>query len=125
MFDVSDFAHPTLNAATCRSSAEHGWGWSEALYEHKAFQYWAPKELLAIPQSNYDYATDTYRYLSNSMLVKVDPTQRALSLKGRIDHCPYYDAEPTVVALRRHPPQHLHGRLLYAISDKAITVHRE
>ena len=35
-----------------RSRASRAWGWSEALWEHKAFQYFAPKKLLAVPQSN-------------------------------------------------------------------------
>ena len=32
---------------------EWSWGWSEATFEHKAFQYWGPKNLLAIPLSTY------------------------------------------------------------------------
>ena len=82
----------------CRSKRRTAWGWSEALYDHKAFQYWAPKKLLAIPQSTYAYENANghyyYRYLSQLVLVNVDPTSGALSIKGRIDHSPYYNAEP-------------------------------
>ena len=40
---------------------EEGWGWSEAQYEHKAFQYWAPKGLLAVPMSSYSDFWDEER----------------------------------------------------------------
>ena len=49
MFDVSDFANPTLSSALPVDATQQGWGWSEALYDHHAFQYWAPKNVLAIP----------------------------------------------------------------------------
>ena len=48
-FDVSDPTTPTqndhLDLAPVENPGEGGWswGWSEATYEHKAFQYWAPK----------------------------------------------------------------------------------
>ena len=50
-FDVSDPTTPTqndhLDLAPVENPGEGGWswGWSEATYEHKAFQYWAPKGL--------------------------------------------------------------------------------
>jgi hypothetical protein len=129
MFDVSDFANPTLQSAL-PVEADNSWGWSEALYDHKAFQYWAPKGLLAIPQSTYQQVYDnvngytTYRYLSNLVLVNVDPNG-ALTEKGRIDHTPYYSEDPyawwSYVDIRRSI---FMGDYVYAISDKAITAHR-
>jgi hypothetical protein len=128
LFDVSDFAHPALDAAL-PVEAQNSWGWSEALYDHKAFQYWAPKQLLAIPQSTYAYQSSGgsyyYRYLSQLVLVNVDPASGALSVKGRIDHSPYYDAENNTwwqyIDIRRSI---FMGEFVYAISDKAITAHR-
>ncbi|HEX5060759.1 MAG TPA: beta-propeller domain-containing protein [Kofleriaceae bacterium] len=129
LFDVSDFAHPALDAAL-PVEAQNTWGWSEALYDHKAFQYWAPKGLLAIPQSTYAYQNTGngqyyYRYLSQLVLVNVDPTSGALSIKGRIDHSPYYDAEGNTywryTDIRRSI---FMGDFVYAISDKAVTAHR-
>jgi len=128
MFDVSDFANPKLDAAL-PVEAQNSWGWSEALYDHKAFQYWAPKQLLAIPQSTYAYqyanGSYTYQYLSQLVLVNVDATSGALSIKGRIDHSPYYDENPNVywryVDIRRSI---FMGDFIYAISDKAVTAHR-
>jgi hypothetical protein len=129
LFDVSDFARPTLQEAL-PIEMENGWGWSEALWEHKAFQYWAPEKVLAVPQSSYQYIGTTpegwedYRYLSRLELVTVD-TETGLSRKGRIDHTAYYE-EPseyrwTYVDIRRSI---FMGDFIYAISDKAITVHR-
>lgn len=124
LFDVSDFANPTLQTAL-PVEAQNSWGWSEALYDHKAFQYWAPKKLLAIPQSTYEYTNYyNYRYLSQLVLVNVDPTT-GLSVRGRIDHSAYYNADPEkywqYVDIRRSI---FMGDYVYAISDKAITSHR-
>jgi hypothetical protein len=128
LFDVSNFAQPTLSSAL-PVEAQNSWGWSEALYDHKAFQYWAPKKLLAIPQSTYAYQNANgytyYRYLSQLVLVNVDAETGTLGIKGRIDHSPYYDAENNTwwryVDIRRSI---FMGEFVYAISDKAITAHR-
>ena len=50
LFDVSDFAHPVERATQLVGTA---YGWSEAAYEHKAFNWFADKQLLAIPFSDY------------------------------------------------------------------------
>ena len=102
-----------------------------ALFEHKAFQYWAPDKLLAVPQSTYEYLGTTaegwsdYRYLSRLELVTVD-TETGLSRKGRIDHSAYYEAPSehrwTYVDIRRSI---FMGDFVYAISDRGITAHRQ
>lgn len=123
LFDVSNFASPQL-AAALPVEAPHSWGWSQALYDHHAFQYWAPKKLLAIPQSTYDYTANQYRYLSNLVVINADPTT-GLSIKGTIDHSEYYNADPNdywqYIDIRRSI---FMGDYIYAISDKAITAHR-
>ncbi|MBJ80075.1 MAG: hypothetical protein CMH60_02035 [Myxococcales bacterium] len=56
LFDVSDFQNPTLQQSYPVNKPEGNdwyWTWSEATWEHKAFQYWEPKKLLAIPVSTY------------------------------------------------------------------------
>jgi uncharacterized secreted protein with C-terminal beta-propeller domain len=60
LFDVSDFANPTLaSALSLKPEVENeddwSWSWSEATYEHKAFQYWGPMSMLAVPLSTYRY----------------------------------------------------------------------
>ena len=128
MFDVSNLAQPTLKTAM-PIVAEGGWGWSEALWEHKAFTYFAPKKLLAVPQSNWERISNTgpypeYRYLSKLELVNVDPVA-GLSRRGTIDHTGYYQVDParywSRVDIRRSI---FMGEFIYAISDKAISVHR-
>ncbi|MFP2900855.1 beta-propeller domain-containing protein [Corallococcus sp. 4LFB] len=50
LFDVGDLAHPTEVSTQLVGEA---YGWSEALYEHKAFNYFAAKGLVAIPFTDY------------------------------------------------------------------------
>ncbi|MGE3546457.1 MAG: beta-propeller domain-containing protein, partial [Kofleriaceae bacterium] len=121
LFNVGDFAHPSLTAAL-PIAGEDGWGWSEALWEHKAFQYFAPKQLLAVPQSNYSNdSVGNYRYLSKLELVSVEPGV-GLTRKGSIDHSAYYPTDQYWYYndIRRSI---FMGDYIYAISDKAITVH--
>ena len=51
MFDVSDMAEPKETFTQLVGTA---YGWSEALYEHKAFNFFPAKGLLAIPFSDYN-----------------------------------------------------------------------
>ncbi len=51
VFDVSDLLHPTEKFTQLVGTA---WGWSEATYEHKAFNYFPEKKLLAIPFSDWN-----------------------------------------------------------------------
>jgi Beta propeller domain len=127
MFDVTSLANPTVKSVV-PIEADIGWGWSEALYEHKAFNYFAPKKLLAVPQSNYvrDYSGGpwAYRYLSKLELLTVDPVT-GVQRRGAIDHSSFYQAD----ANRYWSNLDIHrsifmGDFIYAISDKAITVHR-
>ncbi len=128
LFDVSNFAMPTL-AQSLPIAAENGWGWSEALYQHKAFTYFAPKKMLAVPQSNYSYQLSAgqtvYSYLAKLELIEVDPATNSVQRKGAIDHSAYYSTDPSHywsnVDIRRSI---FMGDFIYAISDKAITVHR-
>ncbi len=53
IFDVSDFANPKQTFTQQVGSA---YGWSEATYEHKAFNYFPERKLLAIPFSDYVYS---------------------------------------------------------------------
>lgn len=128
-FDVSDFANPT-RSGVLDIAGEDGWSWSEAQWDHHAFTYWAPKQLLAVPQSTYEYDYDdetgyyNYRYLSKLELVNVNEETGALSRKGAIDHTQFYPPDDDrwyYLDIRRSI---FMGDYVYAISDKAITVHR-
>ena len=71
LFDVSDFTKfletTTLTISPVEDENNPCWSWSssEATYEHKAFQYWAPKSMLAVPMNTYtsgyyDYEASAY-----------------------------------------------------------------
>lgn len=123
MFDVSNLALPSQQSVL-PLEADSGWGWSEALYEHKAFQYFAPKGLLAVPQSNYEYNGYSYRYLSKLELISVDAAT-GLARHGTIDHTSFFSADQSYywrnLDIRRSI---FMGDFIYAFSDRAITVHR-
>ena len=67
-----------LNLTPPAAGSDWNWSWSEAQWEHKAFQYFAPKKLLAIPQATYseDYNQSTgqytWHYLSKLNVIDVD-----------------------------------------------------
>ncbi len=85
IFDVTDFANPKQTFTQLIGSA---YGWSEATYEHKAFNYFPERKLLAIPFSDYvPVASDPWgRFVSEIRVFGVDAatgfTQRgAVSMK--------------------------------------------
>jgi uncharacterized secreted protein with C-terminal beta-propeller domain len=132
LFNVSDFAHPSTSAQLSLkpTSAEGDWAyaWSEAQYEHKAFTYWAPKQLLAIPlttyRSYYSPSEDGYRYEYVSKLQLIHVANGGLTLAGNIDHSAFYNQVSeyywSSIDVRR---AFFMGNYVYAISDKGITVH--
>jgi hypothetical protein len=130
LFDVSDLANPTLKFAYTLFAAEgddwSSWGSSEATYQHKAFQYWAPRKLLAVPlsTSRYDCSGDyycNYEYVSRLMLISIDADQ-GLSLFGSIDHSPFYNSDPTSFWCYQDIRRSIFmGEYLYAMSDRGIT----
>ena len=127
MFDTTDFANPTLQD-TLALQADGEWSWSEAQYEHKAFQYWAPEELLAVPVSSYRELGDTdgdgyyeWRYMSRLELINVS-LENGLSLKGSIDHSHLYSTDEYWY-YRDVRRSIFMGDYLYAISDRGISVH--
>ena len=111
LFDVSDPANPRLAdtlALTpgyadgdCEEVRECGWSWSwsEATYEHKAFTYWAPENLLAVPLSTHRYSYDQetgrggYEYVSTLQLINVDAANLSLSMHGDVNHSAFYNDE--------------------------------
>lgn len=130
LFDVSDFSSPTLISALNLAPApqEEGWtyAWSEATYEHKAFQYWGPMRMLAIPLSTYRYDDESgaYEYRSELALIEAAAGE-ALRLYGTIDHSDLYNAEAELFwAWRDIRRSFFMGEYLYAISDRGVTCHR-
>jgi len=85
VFDVSDFANPTL--AHQFEINDDGWSWSEALWEHHAFTF--HRDVLTIPaySSSYDEQTGDYDYFSGSMSFAID-TEDGIDQIGTVDHRP-------------------------------------
>ena len=103
LFDVSNFSDPLAGetlSLTPVSDPDDGWNWawSEATWEHKAFQYWEPKGMLAVPINTYRYdwwydSDDNYQYEYQwvSKLIIVNVTEENLSIHGVVDHSQFYD----------------------------------
>ena len=135
LFDVSNFSDPQLTQTLSLSpvsDASDGWtwAWSEATWEHKAFQYWAPKGMLAVPMNTYryDYHYDDegryhYDYTWISKLMIVNVTEDSLEIHGEVDHSPFYETEDnhwwSSYNIRRSI---FMGDYIYAISHAGVTV---
>lgn len=147
MFYVSNFSNPTLASALQLSpvdrNSEDYWSWSwsysEATYEHKAFTYWAPAELLAIPLSTYRYTYDEvvldgrtytykgYEYVSQLVLVEVDVENNTLTKYGTIDHSDFYNGENGLREYYYYGSPNVRrsifmGDYVYAFSAEGVTV---
>ncbi|MCP4716367.1 MAG: hypothetical protein GY868_14705, partial [Deltaproteobacteria bacterium] len=132
LFDVSDFSNPRLTdnltlVDTKNDDITSTWGWSEALNEHKAFQYWDARKLLAVPVSySSSWYTDSeygHTYVSNLVLVSVD-ADTGLDIDGELDHSIFYNQDAPAhywdnIDIRRSI---FMGDYIYAISDRGITV---
>ena len=147
LFDVSNFSDPTLASALQLApidrNSEDWWSWSwsysEATYEHKAFTYWAPAELLAIPLSTYRYTYDEvtidgrkysysgYEYVTQLILVKVDAENNTLSKYGTIDHSDFYNGDSGLRESYYYGSPNVRrsifmGDYVYAFSAEGVTV---
>ena len=140
IFDVSDFSNPVLESSLRLTPApenEYDWSYSysEATYEHKAFQYWEADGLLAIPMSTQRYYSDVkeigdrlyyssgYEYLSKLMLINAKPGED-LEIYNEIDHSSFYNSsyQWDNSDVRRSIFMG-GGDYIYAISEKGVTAH--
>lgn len=84
LFDVSDFANPVQSYTQQVGTA---YGWSEAAHEHKAFNYFGARKLLAIPFWDYNpTGTGSYwdYYTSELRVFGVDPAL-GFSVRGAVN----------------------------------------
>ncbi|MEE3316013.1 MAG: beta-propeller domain-containing protein [Candidatus Thermoplasmatota archaeon] len=150
LFDVSDPTNPTLADSLQLSPSYEdedcdewgcGWSWSysEATYEHKAFTYWAPEQLLAVPLSTYRYTYDEieidgrtytysgYEFVSTLELIDVDAENGTLSTHGMVNHSEFYNEDGLSgwwsgsTSIRRSI---FMGDYIYAFSAAGASVHR-
>jgi eight-cysteine-cluster-containing protein len=95
LFDVSDFAHPK-EAFTLSWSKASG-GHSDALYEHKAFNYFPERKLLAVPFTHWSQTSnpwDTQGLKSELRLVRVD-VESGFKEEGAVSMADLYWSLPT------------------------------
>lgn len=93
IFDVSDFARPTEKFTRVVGTA---YGWSEAAWEHKAFNYFDVRQTLAIPFSDYLPGTSGGSYwdhfVSDLRLFHID-VNHGITPRGSIDLSDIYRRE--------------------------------
>jgi len=151
LFDVSNTSDPTLSDSlmltpgyadeNCDEIMSCGWSWSysEATYEHKAFTFWAPESLLAVPLSTHRYVYDAieingrvyshygYEYVSMLKMINVDTENGTLSDHGQVEHSEFYNEDGLSnwwsgsTSIRRSI---FMGDYVYAFSEGGATVHR-
>jgi len=82
MFDVTDFANPQRKWNQLVGSS---YGWSEATYEHKAFNYFPERKMLAIPFSDYGYSgTDPWGSFRSELRVFDVDAAKGFTLRGAV-----------------------------------------
>ena len=137
LFDIVDPTDPqqadVLRLSPVARDQANMWSWSssEATYESKAFQYWSPKSMLAVPLSTYRYAeayengryTWSYQHISKLMLVEVNETDGNLSMYGEVNHSSFYDGgeENRYWGEQNIRRSIFMGDFVYAISPAGIT----
>jgi len=86
VYDVSDMSNPVRTAHRVIGS---GWSTtSEALYEHKAFQFYAPLGILSIPVHHWSWGPDSDEFFNGAMLFRID--ELSITDFGEIDHNEFY-----------------------------------
>lgn len=89
VFDVTNPQNPTLMHKYAFSGTDYGF--SEAQYNHKAFNWYAPLNLLAFPFSGYDSINGTMR----SSLELFDVTlAQGIQKRASINHSAFFNADP-------------------------------
>jgi hypothetical protein len=92
IFDVTDLAQPKESFTQLVGTAH---GWSEAAYEHKAFNYFAERGLLAIPFSDYTQTSGSSwwdTFVSDLRVFSVD-AQRGFIARGSLSMKDLYYSE--------------------------------
>lgn len=138
LFNISDPTAPAvddvLSLTPVADPTERGWTWSysEASYEHKAFQYWAPKSMLAVPLSTYKYDSwydgngrysYTYQYVSKLVIVNVSEETGTMTAHGEVNHSMFYNGEDQTSYFGNYNIRRsiFMGDFIYAVSAQGVT----
>jgi len=136
IFDVADPTDPLLVQKTVLGDS---WNvWSEALYDHHAFNYFAARGLLGLPVSGYEYdesSEDDWgwygRYVSKLQLFKID-IDTGITPVGAISHdtlfeqyegdddCMYYNSYGWEAQIRRSV---FMDDFVYTLSNLGVRAH--
>ena len=139
LFNISDPTSPAvddvLSLTPVADPGERGWTWSnsEASYEHKAFQYWAPKSMLAVPLSTYKYDSwydgngrysYTYQYVSKLVIVNVSEETGTMTTHGEVNHSMFYNGDDQTSYYGNYNIRRsiFMGDFIYAVSAQGVTV---
>ncbi len=82
LFDISDLAAPVL-VDSYTPDMKSGYSWSQASWNHHAFTYYEPLQMLVVPIASYDNASDNV--FMGMIALDID-LQQGLSLVGKVDH---------------------------------------
>ncbi|MDP2269222.1 MAG: beta-propeller domain-containing protein [Archangium sp.] len=125
IFDVTDLAHPVQTHTQLVGTA---YGWSEAANEHKAFNYFAAKKLLAIPFADWsntgsgDYWNS---FRSDLKVYSVDPLL-GFTARGSVSMADMYQVQQYAGWTYYWQPyvrrSVMADDFVYAISDSGIRV---
>jgi hypothetical protein len=126
IFDVSDLANPRQTFTQLVGTA---YSWSEAQHEHKAFNYFPAKKLLAIPFSDWSYGNSGQfywdRFVSDLRVYSVDPLT-GFTPKGAVSLSDMYQVQQYsnwvyywTPSVRRSV---MADDFVYAISDAGLRV---
>jgi hypothetical protein len=87
IFNVSNFANPKQVAKVSIKADAWSQGTSQALYNHKAFNYYSAKKLLSIPVSSSSYKPGNKGFFSGALLFKIDLKAKDMIRSfGKIEH---------------------------------------
>ncbi|HEY3447531.1 MAG TPA: beta-propeller domain-containing protein [Myxococcales bacterium] len=125
LYDVSDFANPKRQAELEIGTFQFGQGGSEAQQEHKAFNYFRSKKLLAIPFFSEGGYENGYTNVSDLRVFKVDVESESagllpagiLSMTDLWGYSPYGWYEGWTPGVRRSV---MADDFVYAITDSGI-----
>ncbi|MBT6923171.1 MAG: hypothetical protein HOA35_01370 [Euryarchaeota archaeon] len=138
LFNITDPTTPAVDDVLSLSPvidpSESGWSWSfsEASYEHKAFQYWAPKGMLAVPLATYKYDSwyneeggysYSYNFVSKLMIVNVSEETGTLSVHGEVNHSSFYSSDNQRSYYNSYDVRRsiFMGDFIYALSAQGVT----
>ena len=122
LYDISDLADPKLTEMKILGTRGTE---SEALFDHKAFTYFRPKEILALPIELHEGGGGWPRYGVPSFVgfqVYGVDLSRGFSLLGQIDHEDLYAGHPDC-SWKRMRRTLIIGNSIYTVSTAGIKVH--